>query len=57
MNLYLTASLSRTQKSTNKKKSYKPRKSNTEHKKIKLRKFINEYCTKQNQSTYIHKPK
>ena len=27
-----------------------------EHKKIKLRKIINEYCTKQNQSTYIHKP-
>ena len=57
MNLDLTSSSSRTQKSTNpKKKHTNPENQTQEHKKIKPRKIINEYCTKQNQSTYVHKP-
>ena len=49
MNLDLPPSSSRTQKSTNPKKIIQTQK-------IKPRKIINEYCIKQNQSTYIHKP-
>ena len=47
MNLDLSSSSSRTQKSTNPKKIIQTQK-------IKPKKIINEYCTKQNQSTYTN---
>ena len=50
MNLDLPSFSSRTHKSTN------PKKKIIQTQKIKPRKIINEYCIKQNQSTYIHKP-
>jgi len=58
MNLDLTSSSSRTHEHEPKAHKHKPKKSNTktqDHQKIKPRKIINEYHTKQNQSTYIHK--
>ena len=57
MNLDLPSSSSRTQKSTNPKKIIQTQKiKHKKTRKIKPRKIINEYCIKQNQSTYIHKP-
>ena len=58
MNSDLTFSSSRTHKSTNPKKiiqTYKIKHKN--RRKSNPKKIIIEYCTKQNQSTYIHKPK
>ena len=49
MNSNLTSSSSRTHE-------HKPIKSNTRTQENQTQKIINEYPTKQNQSTYIHKP-